>query len=77
MDKLKPSPFYNMVADGEPVDKALTLLHFTQRSNGKQLSHGFRIITERVRDPIDGDTTTEFTNVNQYARWRRYLISQL
>ena len=66
VDKLKPSPFYNMLADGEPVDKALTLLHFTQRSNGKQLSHGFRIITERVRDPTDGDTT-EFTNVNQYA----------
>ena len=66
IDKLQPSPFYNMLADGEPVDKALVLLHFTQRGNGKQLSHGFRIITERVRDPTD-DATTEFTNVNQYA----------
>ena len=36
LDKLRPSPFYNMLADGKPVEKALTLLHFTQRSNGKQ-----------------------------------------
>ena len=66
LDRLEPSPFYNMLAAGEPIDKALTLLHFTQRGNGKQLSHGFRIVTERVRDPTDG-ATTEFTNVNQYA----------
>ncbi len=66
LDKLKPSPFYNMLADGEPVDKALTLLHFSQRSVGKQLSHGFRIITERVRDATAG-ATTEFTNANQFA----------
>ena len=31
VDKLKPSPFYNMLADGEPADKALTFLRFTQR----------------------------------------------
>ena len=66
LDKLKPSPFYNMLANGEPAAKALTLLHFTQRGNGKQLSHGFRIITERVQDPT-ADATTEFTNANQYA----------
>ena len=66
LDRLEPSPFYNMVAAGEPIDKALTLLHFTQRGNGKQVAHGFRIVTERVRDPTDG-ATTEFTNVNQYA----------
>ena len=66
LDKLEPSPFYNMLAAGEPIDKALTLLHFTQRGNGKQLAHGFRIVTERVRDATDG-VTTEWTEVNQYA----------
>ena len=50
LDKLTPSPFYTMVANGEPADKVLALLCFTQRSNGKQLSHGFRVVSERVRD---------------------------
>ena len=66
LDTLKPSPFYNMLANGEPAAKALTLLHFTQRGNGKQLSNGFRIVTERVQDPTAG-ATTDFTNANQYA----------
>ena len=66
LDKLKPSPFYNMLADGKPVDKALTLLQFTQRSNGKQLSHGFRIIAERVQDSTAG-AAAELTNANCYA----------
>ena len=66
LDTLKPSPFYNMLANGEPAAKALTLLHFTQRGNGKQLSNGFRIVTERVQDPTAG-ATTEVTNANQYG----------
>ena len=66
LDKLKPSPFYNMVADGQPVEKALTLLRFTQRSNGKQHAHGFRIITERTQDATAGDAT-EPTKENCYA----------
>ena len=59
LHKLKPSPFYNMLANGEPIDKALTLLRFTQRGNGKQLSQGFRIITDRVRDAIDHDSVPD------------------
>jgi hypothetical protein len=66
LDKLKPSPFYNMLADGEPTEKALTLLHFTQRSNGKQLSHGFRVASERVQDAT-ADGISEYSNANQYA----------
>ena len=66
LDKLRPSPFYNMLADGKPVDKALTLLRFTQRSNGKQHTHGVRIITERVQDPTAG-AATDLTNENCYA----------
>ena len=63
LDKLRPSPFYNMLADGKPMEKALTLLHFTQRSNGKQHAHGFRIITERIQDATAGDAT-ELTKKN-------------
>ena len=66
LDKLRPSPFYNMLADGEPVEKALTLLHFTQRSNGKQHGHGFRIVTERVQDATTA-AATELTKENCYA----------
>ena len=66
LGKLRPSPFHNMLADGKPVHKALTLLHFTQRGNGKQHAHGFRIITERVRDPT-ASTATELTNENSYG----------
>ena len=66
LDKLTPSPFYNMLADGKPVEKALTLLHFTQRSNGKQHAHGFRVITERTRDATVV-AATEHTKENSYA----------
>ena len=57
LDKLKPSPFYNMLADGKPVEKALALMHFTQRGNGKRHAHGFRIVTERIRDATAGAAT--------------------
>ena len=66
LGKLKPSPFYNMLADDQPVEKALTLLRFTQRGNGKQLAHGFRVITESVQEPTASDAA-EGTNANQYA----------
>ena len=62
LDKLRPSPFYNMLADGKPVEKALTLLRFTQRSNGKQHAHGFRIVTERAQDATAGDATELIKN---------------
>ena len=55
-----------MLADGQPVDKAVTLLHFTQRSNGKQHSHGFRVISERVQDHT-AVAATESSNKNCYA----------
>ena len=66
LDKLSPSPFYNMLADDKPVDKALVLLRFTQRSNGKQHGHGFRIVAERVQDATAG-AATELTKVAHYA----------
>jgi hypothetical protein len=66
LDKLRPSPFYNMLADGKPVEKALVLLRFTQRGNGKQHAHGFRIVTERAQDATAG-AATELTKENCYA----------
>ena len=44
----------------------MTLLRFTQRGNGKQLSNGFRIVTDRVQDAT-ADVTTQYTKANQYA----------
>jgi hypothetical protein len=65
LDKLKPSPFYNMLADGEPADKAITLLRFTQRSNGKQFSRGFRIVSERVQDAtVSEDASNQYATVS-------------
>ena len=46
--------------------KTSTLLCSTQRSNGKQLTHGSRIVSERVRDAT-ADESTDFTNANQYT----------
>ena len=66
LDKLRPSPFYNMLADDKPVDKALVLLRFTQRSNGKQHGPGFRIVADRVQDATAG-AATELTQVAHYA----------
>ena len=69
LDKLKPSPFYNMVANDEPADKALALLRFTRPSNGKQLSHGFRVVSERVQDATATEhgstaTATEYSTIS-------------
>ena len=62
LDNLQPSPFYNMLVDGDPADKALTLLRFTQRGNGKQLSNGFRIVTDRVEDAT-ADLSKQYATV--------------
>jgi len=53
LDQLEPSPFCNMLVDGEPVEKTLALVHFTRRTNGKQISNGFRLVAEHVRDDTD------------------------
>ena len=53
LQNLKPSPFYNMEADEEPADKALVMLKFTQRSLGKTILNGFRVVTDHVEDACD------------------------
>ena len=52
-----------MLADGKPVEKALTLLHFTQRGNGKPHARGIRIFTEQVRDATAGDSYPYYCTV--------------
>ena len=60
---LKPSVFYNMEADEEPADKALVLLKFTQRSVGKQILNGFRIVTDHVEDACDTSTGERYGTI--------------
>ena len=50
LHEIAHSPFYNMTVDGEPAEKALVLLHFTQKSVGAQQSGGFRVVTDNVLD---------------------------
>ena len=65
LDRLRPSPFYNMLADGEPADKALTLLLFTQLCNGKHLSRRFRIVSGRVQDAtVSEDASNQYATVS-------------
>ena len=54
-----------MLADDKPVEKALVLLRFTQRGNGKQNASGFRIVTDRTSDAT-ANAATELTKENCY-----------
>ena len=40
LEDIKPSPFHNMLVRGEPAEKALALIYFTQRANGAQQGAG-------------------------------------
>ena len=53
LQEIAHSPFYNMTVAGEPAEKALVLLHFTQRSIAAQQSCGFRVVTDNVVDGND------------------------
>ena len=53
-----------MVINGEPSDKALVLLKFTQRSNGKQISNGFRLVTDNVRDGFHPSHTQQYGTIS-------------
>ena len=53
LQEIAHSPFYNMTVAGEPAEKALVLLHFTQRSVGAQKSCGSRVVTNNVLDGSD------------------------
>ena len=50
LHEIATSPFYNMTVAGEPAEKALVLLHFTERPVGARSGCGFRLITDNVLD---------------------------
>ena len=60
---LAPSPFYNMTVQGEPVEKAIVFLHFTQRSNGAATGQGFRVITDNVTDAVNTGNESKFRTI--------------
>ena len=60
---MNPSPFYNMLANDEPFDKALVLLKFTKRSNGKQIANGFRMVTDGVQDACDPSEDSKYVTI--------------
>ena len=51
LEDIKPSPFHNMLVRGEPAEKALTLIYFTQLANGAQHGTGFRVQSDNVLKP--------------------------
>ena len=63
LEDLAPSPFYNMLFRGQPVDKALVLLHFTQRSKGAQVANGFRMVTEGAKDGTNLQHTNKYITI--------------
>ena len=72
LQEIAPSPFYNMTVAGEPAEKALVLLHFTQRSFGAQNAGGFRVVTDNVIDgsvlPKSDEPAAEQLKVGIVAR---------
>ena len=60
---VSPSPFYNLVVQEQPVDKALVLLRFTQKTKGAQQQGSFRIVAENVVDAIAADDAIKVATV--------------
>ena len=63
LHRMSSSPFYNMLANDEPFDKALVLLKFTKRSNGKQIANGFRMVTDSVQDACDPSDDSKYATI--------------
>ena len=63
LKNLTPSPFCRMLADGKPAEKSLVLLTFQQRANGKQISNGFRVVSDNVRDALDPSATLVYGTI--------------
>ena len=55
------SPFYNLTVGGEPAEKALVLLYFTQRSAGNLQASGVRLLTDNV---LDGSEPSRLQHVD-------------
>ena len=60
---LAPSSFYRMLVDGKPSEKSLVLLTSQQRASGKQISNGFRVVSDNVRDALDPSATLVYGTI--------------
>ena len=63
LEDLAPSPFYNMLFRVQPVDKALVLLHFTQRSKASNSANGCRIATPGAKDATNLQHTNAYFTI--------------
>ena len=59
------SPFYNLTVQGNPVEKAFALLHFTQTTKGAQQQGTFRVVADGV---VDGGDCGSHIKVGTVAR---------
>ena len=58
--ELSHSPFYNLLAEGNAVDKALVLLQSRSKSVGKHMANGWRLQTDGVTDGTDPDSGEQY-----------------
>ena len=72
----QPHLFYNMLVDGQPSEKAFVFLQFQQRSNGKQIPKGFRVVSDNVRDVLDRQWIYTM-GPSHAARSRKHVTSPL
>ena len=63
LPEITNSPFYNMAVAGEPAEKSLVLLLFTQRSIGSQQQGSFRLVADNVLDAGGGEATVKFGTI--------------
>lgn len=63
LHQLKQSPFYNMTADGSPIDKVVALVETSQQTMGKQLPNGYRLETDLIQDATHPDHPEKYRMV--------------
>ena len=75
------SPFYNLTVGGEPAEKVLVLLYFTQRSAGNLQANGFRLLTDNVLDGSEPSRLQHLKAVPHHgvltALWPRQLLQSI
>ena len=75
LEDIKPSPFHNMLVRGEPAEKALALIYFTQRANGAQQGTGFRVQSDNVMTATE-HLKADATDVLKYGTIARCTIER-
>ena len=65
LSEVAHSPFYNSTVQGNPVEKALALLHFPQPTKGALQRGTFRVVADGV---VDGDDCDSHIKAGTVAR---------